>query len=73
MCVCVCVCVCVYYINSFAFVFSTIYFQLLKDNVNNKNSISDIPRKNENFSFTFARFDILRPIIVQLKLEYIQW
>ena len=64
MCVCVCVCVCVYYINSFA---------LLKDNENIKNSISDIPRKNENFSFTFAHFDILRPIIVQLKLEYIQW
>ena len=48
-------------------------FQLLKDNKNIKNSISDIPRKNENFSFTFAHFDILRPIIVQLKLEYIQW
>ena len=46
---------------------------LLKDNENIKNSISDIPRKNENFSFTFAHFDILRPIIVQLKLEYVQW
>ena len=69
VCVCVCMCVCVYYINSFAFVFSTIYFSIVK----RKNSISDIPRKNENFSFTFAHFDILRPIIVQLKLEYIQW
>ena len=67
-----CVCVCVYYINS-VLCFQQFIFQLLKDNENIKNSLSDIPRKNENFSFTFAHFDILRPIIVQLKLEYIQW
>ena len=30
VCVCVCVCLCVYYINSFAFVFSTIYFSIVK-------------------------------------------
>ena len=72
MCVCVCMCVCTIYI-ALPLCFQQFIFQLLIDNENITNSISNIPRKNENFSFTFAHFDILRPIIVQLKLEYFQW
>ena len=64
VCACACVCMCVWTIyRALSLCFQQFIFQLLIDNENIKNSISNIPRKNENFSFTFAHFDILRPIL----------